>query len=184
MSELEIEQIPIELGTISSDMKWEYSYPYLTIGTVAQNYWVSKCEAHDRSTSFDIGDLAKVHKFELKQVIFDDYFWIKVNGHSVYVGPYGGDRAELKNKKHWVGVTTDGEDLKSCELATHWNKAVNIDIKSYLKEGTNEIWTRTVVAGKGMGFLKILATGYKILHSNRISDSEDFYIKLGGDFDF
>lgn len=185
MSELyEEAPVAITLGTISSDTAFKYQYPELTIGTIGDKYWIGQCEIYDRSTTFDIRDLAKVHEFKLKQVEFDDYFWIKINDHTVYVGPYDGDRVEVKNEGYRRAVSTDGENIKPCDLGTNWNKAVDVDLKPYLKEGINEIWTRTVVGGHGNSWLKILAKGHKISDTNQIPSNKDFDFKFGGEFDF
>ena len=83
-------------GTIQTDMKWEYKFPNLTIGTIADNYWGGHCQVYDRPTKFQVSNLDKITEFRIKQVGFDDFLWIKINGITVYVGPHGGDRIELK----------------------------------------------------------------------------------------
>lgn len=41
------------------------------------------------------------------------------------------------------------------ELATSWNIVMNVDIKPYLKNGSNTIFMRTIVAGRGEGAIQI-----------------------------
>lgn len=149
----------IVVGSIKqNDMTFRYTYPELTIGTIADNYWGGYCQVYDRTTTFKIRNLAKIKEFRISQVGFDDYLWIKVNGKTVYVGPYGGDRVELKGDGYLRGVTTNGHDHHSCELKTDWNVVVNIDLRPYLRDDAeNEIWTRVVVAGRGEGWMKIIA---------------------------
>ena len=139
------------------DMKWTYSFPILTIGTIADNYWPGNCTSYDKVIKFEVKNLEKITEFKLTRVGFDDYMWIKVNGNTVYVGPFAGDRVEVRNNGLWTQVTTNGHNLMSCELGTNWNKEVNINLKPYLKEGENEIWMRVVVAGVGEGWMQISA---------------------------
>lgn len=143
--------------TVQTDMKWQYVFPTLNLGTIADNYWGGHCQVYDRPTKFQVRNLDKITEFRITRVGFDDYLWIKINGQTVYVGPHGGDRIELKDNGKWVGVTTDGNNQHSCELGTNWNKEVNIDLKPYLKEGENEIWMRVVVSGWGEGWIQISA---------------------------
>lgn len=143
--------------TVQTDMKWVYSFPTLTIGTIADNYWCGHCQVYDRPTKFQVRNLDKITEFRITKVGFDDYLWIKINGHTVYVGPHAGDRIELKGNGFWTGVTTDGTNQYRCELGTNWNRDLNIDLKPYLKEGENELWMRVIVAGCGEGWMQISA---------------------------
>lgn len=143
--------------TVQTDMKWQYVFPTLTIGTIADNYWCGHCQVYDRPTKFQVRNLDKITEFRITHVGFDDYLWIKINGITVYVGPHGGDRIELKNNGHWTGVTTDGTNQHGCELNTNWSSAVDIDLKPHLKEGDNELWMRVIVSGCGEGWMQISA---------------------------
>ena len=140
---------------VENDMKFEYNYPILTIGTISDNYWSGQCTLYDRDTKFEIKDLAGITEFTLKEVGFDDYLHIKINDNAVYIGPFGGDRLELVNKTKGQSVTTDGVNRYSCELNTSWHKIVNVDLTPYLKEGTNSILTRTLVSGYGDSWLSM-----------------------------
>ena len=84
----------VTLGAASSDMKWEVAkssgYTYITFGTVADNYWGNG--TYDRSATFNIAKMSAVSLFTLDHAWFDDWLWVKINGNTVYVGPYGGDR--------------------------------------------------------------------------------------------
>ena len=146
-------------ASVSSDMKFEYSYPYLTIGTIADNYWGGRCDAYDRVTKFQVRNKEEIKEFKIAQVGFDDYLWIKVNGHTVYVGPDGGDRLEIFQKGGFFNfkVVETGNGRHSCERNTNWNFNVDINLLPYLKEGENEIWIRVIVAGAGEGWMKIIA---------------------------
>ena len=41
------------------------------------------------------------------------------------------------------------------ELSTSWNFGLNIDVKPYLKNGSNTIFMRTIVAGGGEGAIQL-----------------------------
>ena len=146
-------------ASVSSDMKFEYSYPYLTIGTIADNYWGGRCDAYDRVTKFQVRNKEEIKEFKIVQVGFDDYLWIKVNGHTVYVGPDGGNRLEIVQTGGFFNfkVIETGNGRRSCERETNWNFNVDINLLPYLKEGENEIWIRVIVAGAGEGWMKIIA---------------------------
>lgn len=136
---------------LSSDMQFTYSYPNLLIGARENNIWSDGI--YDRTTKLVVKNLDKIKEFRIIRVEFDDHMWIKVNGHSVFIGPYGGNELEP-----FVGGVTNGQQQMSYELGVSWQQDVNIDLKPYLKEGTNEIWTRVVVGGFGEGWMHIKAS--------------------------
>lgn len=160
-------------GSVESDMQFTYSYPTLTIGTIADNNWGGNCAVYDRNTKFKIENLKDITEFRITEVGFDDYLWIKINGHSVYVGPDGGAHIELTTQEHcrqkscgWFcsrtvcetkAVVTNGVRNTPCERTTNWRFAQNIDLKPYLREGENDIWIRVIVSGGGEGWMKITA---------------------------
>lgn len=152
--------------SVEGDMDLSYDYPILTIGTIRDNYWGGHCQIYDRNTKFKIENLKEITEFRLSKVGFDDYLWIKVNGHTVYVGPDGGDKIELTTQKHpWFGehtVVTNGIGTYSCERNTDWQtgvnlKNINIDLKEHLHNGENEVWMRVIVSGYGEGWMQITA---------------------------
>ena len=155
--------------SVQSDMQWTYNFPILTVGTIADNYWTGTCAIYDRTTNFQVKNISKITEFKIFEVGFDDYLWIKINGNTVYVGPDAGDRVEMIDKVSEErsifgvrrntrrGVTTNGDNLLGCERNTSWKRSVTIDLKSYLKEGENNIWMRVLVSGAGEGWMKISA---------------------------
>lgn len=153
-------------GSVASDMKFEYTYPVLTIGTIADNYWGGNCAVYDRNTNFKLKNLKEIKEFRITEVGFDDYVLIKVNEHLVYVGPDGGSQLEIvKRERHLgrlgkieVSMVNNGNHDSHCERATSWTRSVNIDLKPYLREGDNSIFTRTIVSGGGESWMKIQAT--------------------------
>lgn len=155
----------IQLATLRSDMRWDYTYPILTLGTIGDNIWGGSCAIYDRATTFTIEDINKVAEFTLIQAGFDDWIRITVNGTVVRVGPYGGDRLEVVDREIIPGfnikqVQYNATQFGNCELSTSWNQSLNIDIKPYLQTGDNTIDMRVIVAGGGEGWMKFRATQY------------------------
>lgn len=123
----------------------------LSFGTLANNYW--KSAQYDRQMSFGISDFSKIEEFVFNLAAFDDWLWVKVNGETVYIGPYddkGIESIELKGTKTSTNV---GEF--NGELSISWKKTLSIDLLPYLKQGKNTIWTRTIVQGKGENFINM-----------------------------
>lgn len=155
----------IELHTVQGDMRWDYSYPILTLGTISDNIWGGYCAIYDRRTTFNIENINKVAEFTLIRAGFDDWIKITVNGTIVRVGPYGGDRLDVVNVELWNDffvkrVKYSATGIRGCELSTSWNQSLNIDIKPYLRTGENTIDMRVIVAGGGEGWMKFRATQY------------------------
>ncbi len=155
----------IQMESLRSDMRWDYLYPILTLGTISNNIWEDSCAAFDRRTTFNIEDINKVAEFTLIQTGFDDWIRITVNGTVVRVGPYGGDRLETVYREIIPGfnmtqVQYGASQYGSCELSTSWNQSLNIDIKPYLQTGSNTIDMRVIVAGGGEGWMRFRATQY------------------------
>lgn len=127
----------------------------MDFGTIGDNYW--RGGMYDRTLGFDIRGIEDITKFALTYASFDDWLLVKVNGHLIYVGPYGGDRLEPCAR----GVCFNGDGAwGGWELKTSWSVGLNIDIRPYLKEGRNEIYTRTMVGGKGESFVRFTARSY------------------------
>jgi len=150
----------IKVDTISGDMVFNYQYPYLTIGTVADDYWKGYCAVFDRKVTFTIKNLDRIKEFVLEQVGYDDYMLLKLNGAQVFNGPFGGAKLEVKNAYNRnIGiiqhVTTDGRNAYPCERGISHNYAVNIDLKPILREGINIIEMRVIVSGAGEGWFRI-----------------------------
>ncbi|MFA7606533.1 MAG: conjugal transfer protein TraN [Rhodocyclaceae bacterium] len=150
----------IALDSLQSDMRWTYTYPNLTIGTISDDYWRGYCAVFDRSTTFTIEDINKVQEFTLIQAGFDDWISVMVNGALVYVGPYGDDRLEVVTGDRFQYVQYGASNYGGCELSTSWNRPLNVDIKPYLRTGLNTIDMRVIVAGGGEGWMRFRATQY------------------------
>lgn len=141
----------IVLTSLESDMKWQYKYPHLIIGTIADDYWKAWCSKFVRNTKFLVKNKELIDEFKIVEVGFDDYMRVTINGTQIYNGPFGG--SELRN--HHDVVTTGDRNWHKCDLGHNWRYNVNIDLLPYLIEGENEIKIEVVVGGAGEGWLKI-----------------------------
>nr|MBS0019750.1 conjugal transfer protein TraN [Gammaproteobacteria bacterium] len=105
--------------------------------------------------------LSKIAAFRLIQAGFDDWIRIVLNGHPVYIGPYGGDRLEVERVgRAGQRVRYTGAAHGPCELGTSWVKNLDIDLKPYLRSGENTLDLRVIVSGNGEGWLTLHATQY------------------------
>jgi hypothetical protein len=178
----------------------------LQFGTIGNNYWSGWAITQDRTLTFTIRDVGLITRFALTRASFDDWILVQVNGATVYVGPYGGDRLQVYNAPYqdmgygarcsWDGdsrawycydrngtylgyfsggnacytsndryyckdATRDGlvqygaNSFGNPELGTSWNIGLNIDLRPYLRSGTNTIFMRVIVAGYGEGAIQL-----------------------------
>ncbi|WP_039459104.1 hypothetical protein [Candidatus Jidaibacter acanthamoebae] len=151
----------IVLTSIASDMKWVYQNMVLTLGTIANNYWGGACVKYFRSTKFEVKNKNLIEEFRIIQVGYDDYMRVTINGVQVYIGPESGTQLEVVTRpSRWWGqhklVNTGTRDF-ACERNTNWQFNTNIDLKSYLKEGDNQIDIEVIVYGGGEGWVLIQA---------------------------
>ena len=139
----------------------------LYLGTFADNYWRGYGAIYDRSLTFNLTDKSIRTRFTLAQANFDDWLWVKINGSTVYVGPYGGDRLAIVTEYYGdsEGNSYSYDRVQYCdscfgwpELSRNWSTAPNVDMRPYLVSGQNTIWMRTIVAGAGEGAIRIDAT--------------------------
>lgn len=142
----------IVLDSIASDMKFFHHNGVLLIGTIADNYWSGSCAIFKRETKFSVKDKDLLKEFRLFEAGFDDHIEIKINGHIVYVGPYGGTKLEVVDYR-----VHNGKGTLSCELNSSWHRSLDIDLLPYLNEGENNITMTVVVSGRGEGWFKIAA---------------------------
>lgn len=139
----------------------------LQFGTIADNYWGGWGAVYDRNLTFDIRDVELITRFALTRAAYDDWLMVKVNGTTVYVGPRGGDRLDVVQQCAWMDWETGqcayySNVVQYCatcfsgpELRTSWNFGLNIDIRPYLRNGSNTIFMRTIVAGRGEGAIQL-----------------------------
>lgn len=85
------------------------------------------------------------------------YGWVNAqsyNSCSAITGGYQCVVSNPNNGKVQYGPNSFGWP----ELRTNWRIPLNVDLRSYLRSGTNTIATRTIVAGRGEGIIRIDAT--------------------------
>jgi hypothetical protein len=137
---------------------------FIEFGTIGDNYWGQG--VYDRTMTVNIPNTALVSIFSLKRAIFDDWLLIRVNGTTITVGPFGGDRLEYG----WF-CQPDVEGGSSCsnvrygehlygwaEMKRSRDFQLNIDIRPYLVNGQNTIFTRTIVGGRGESWVQFQAS--------------------------
>jgi hypothetical protein len=76
----------------------------------------------DYYIKFHINDLREV-QFALKEIRYDDFIRVTINGKQIYAGPHGGDRLELAGMFMFgfAKVATDGSGhYHSAEQNTWW----------------------------------------------------------------
>lgn len=122
---------------------------------------------YDYKVSFRIDALEAVSEFALKEVGYDDFVRVTINGYQIFAGPFGGDRLELlKDKTIWdrtpgfpyFGVAIDGSGRVHCADQFEWRVAPTyVDLRRFLKEGNNSIDIRLIVGGGGGIWLKFSA---------------------------
>jgi hypothetical protein len=139
----------------------------LYLGTIADNYWGwGWGKTYDRSMSFNISNKDWYTNFTLAGAWFEDWLLVQVNGVTVYVGPYGGDRLEVidpgddgeSDRYYRVSVQVYENFRWHVETRGDWYFGLNVDLRPYLRSGQNTIFMRTVVAGWGEGAIRIDAT--------------------------
>jgi len=128
----------------------------LQFGTIEDNYWSGDGAVFDRTLTFDVKDLSLITVFSLTRAAFDDWIMVKVNDQLAYVGPYGGDRLNVYTPADPKDVNAGKiQYCETCfgepELSVSWNNSLNIDLIHLLKEGSNSVFVRTIVAGNGEG---------------------------------
>jgi hypothetical protein len=155
----------IERDSVATDMTLDYSGGILTIGSIDDNNWDGQCKVYDRPTTFRTKNVHLIKQFRLIKVGFDDHIEVSLNGHIVYVGPYGGSKLEVVEREH-IGrrghvfkelTVNNGQKEEQCELGTSWVNDVNIDLKPFLREGENTLRIKVIVSNYGEGWVKIEA---------------------------
>jgi hypothetical protein len=174
----------ITKGSVSAKMIFDVSNGSLTLGTDGDNYFRGQCATFEETATFHIAKASLVTAFQLVHVKFDDYIQLKLNGHTFYVGPDGGDYVKVdtreiekertvydrvnngwswfrvaRQEKYKESITEvyNGNIYKPCERDTSWNNVVAVDLKPYLKDGENVLQMKILVSGGGEGWLKIQA---------------------------
>lgn len=183
----------------------------LNYGTFQDNYWSGYGKIYDRSLTFSVINTELISRFALTLARFDDWILVSVNGTTIYVGPYGGDRLEIYKapakfvasanyycsfysdevSTGWYCRSNSGQPniyFDSCsavaggwscsgspddgkvqycatclgnpELGKDWSVPLNVDMKPYLRNGSNTIFMRVIVSGKGEGAIQMTTRQY------------------------
>lgn len=122
----------------------------LDFGSAANDIWHGYPGVVDRNLTFRINRLAEITQFRLAQANFDDWIRIILNGHLVYVGPFGGDRLELYRPPPVFEPETDGGNPRQCTYTYN----------SEMGGGYYRCVTMTYAGGEG-GYNESNVTGYE-----------------------
>lgn len=148
----------VEAGSLQGDMQVSFTKDSgeshkLVFGSIGNNYFSEG--QYDRELLVKIKNLKKLSDFTLRRVEYDDWLVVKVNDTIVYSSyenkmlyteSYSGHGIfRLYNSVYEEG----GKRVGIRERNESWKKELNLDIRPYLKEGNNTIWTRTIVGGNG-----------------------------------
>lgn len=146
----------VEAGTLQGDMQVSFTKDSgethkLVFGSIGDNYFNNG--QYDRELYVKIKNLEKLSAFTLKRIEYDDWLVVKVNDTIVY-SSYGNkmlyaDFLRSKWKTFTPVFEEGGKRVGSAERNVSWKKELNLDLRPYLKEGDNTIWTRTIVGGNG-----------------------------------
>lgn len=148
----------VDIGSFQADthvkfQKVEGGLYRLTFGTIRDNYWGDG--TYDRELSLNLHNTQNMQTFSLIRAAYDDWLIVEVNGKIVYSSAQSDKRFYRADfgRGFWSRsvVLEEGTDryLGGVERNTSWDKTLDIDIRPYLKEGENTIWTRTLVGGWG-----------------------------------
>lgn len=136
---------------------------HLSFGTIGDDYWNGGYGTlFDRTLNVEIENVESLTQFTLNRVDFDDWLLLSVNGHIVYVGPFGGDRLELVENPYssigsrWLYVQYNATQSARVERTTSHSVGLNIDLRPFLHNGVNTIFSRTAVGGGGEMYSQFL----------------------------
>jgi hypothetical protein len=160
----------IVLGSVESGVLWEYNYPNIRFGT-KEGAWKFFCNdscPHEycckkvvMPVKFRLRDISEIRTFRLNKVAFDDHAMVKINGTMVY-NSWDGYKLDISNEcggMHDVRVDAGYGKGGVCFQfygANHYRN-VSVDLRSYLREGMNEIEMTLVYAQLGQFNIEIEA---------------------------
>lgn len=154
----------IEEGSIDTGISWEYSYPYLRIGSKTGTWhfhgYQGSCDKVVQRARFKVHDLANVKKFTLHKLSYDDHAMVRINGQVVH-NTLGGDRLEITGRYYGSGRPGRADLIIASDKGSgpcwrlfptagmdHYDD-VNKDIIAHLKEGWNEVEIELVYSWEG-----------------------------------
>ena len=154
----------IEEGSVDTGIEWDYTYPYLRLGTKTGSWhfesYEGSCHKVVQRARFKVKDINNVKKFILSKISYDDHAQVKLNG-SIVHNTLGGYYLDITNR--WWGSSAPGKgDLvissgsgsgKCWRLypghgQNHYDY-IGKNIQSYLREGWNDIEIELVYSWAG-----------------------------------
>lgn len=161
-------------GTTQGDMQVKFysvgggGY-YLEFGTIGDDYWSGNTTSgtvYDKTLTFNVSGKDRLTDFRLIRAEYDDWLMVQINGATVYLGPKAGMQKLEQGKVDGTSLTVvticAPHVFNQCaffaELSTSWKIDLSIDLRPYLREGANTIFTRTIVGGRGESFIRLAVT--------------------------
>ena len=118
-------------------------------------HWLSGGDGtlYDYYVTFNISNPLNISYFRIGGINYDDWVLIKLNGNYIWSGPRGGLRLDFADSGPSLGFRAVAIDNSgqcfSTENDTWFYSTLNIDMKPYLKEGSNTLSIRLIVGGYG-----------------------------------
>jgi hypothetical protein len=154
----------IEEGSVDTGIEWDYTYPYLRLGSKTGDWHFhgheGSCDKTVQRARFKVKDINNVKKFILSRISYDDHAMVKINGVRVH-NTLGGYYLEITNR--WYNsdrpgrgdlVISSGSGSGPCwrlypgNGQNHYDY-VGKDVQSYLREGWNDVEVELVYSWEG-----------------------------------
>lgn len=127
------------------------------IGTIGDDYWGTGF--YDRTVYFNVNSPATAEEFAMVEEGFDDWLYVALNGHVVYVGPYGGNMLAMGGTGATVYRSRQEGWLCGNNSSTdYYDPTANWSCQQYSYSGDNsypvgnrEIWGYCSYASQGGG---------------------------------
>lgn len=140
----DINSCAIKAIDLPDDVQWtKIGSDTYRIGAIGDNYWCSptnQCMMVDRTIYFNVANPERITEFYFYSEGWDDVMQIVINGQTVW------NTRETIN----TGNPPHGGTFPTrCEWSTSWTRSDHINIRPYLRNGTNQLTLRTWVEGCG-----------------------------------
>lgn len=97
------------------------------IGTIGDDYWGTGF--YDRTVYFNVNSPSTAEEFAMVEEGFDDWLYVELNGHVIYVGPYGGNMLAMggtgtptyrSSQDGWVCRSQNVSDSGTADPTAGW----------------------------------------------------------------
>ena len=125
------------IGVVDSDISYRFDKDTkeLLVGSIGDNYWGGQCQHYKRYITLIVENSQKLKSFNVREVGFDDWIELGINGSPYYKSPY--------------------QLPANCELGTSFVEYPNTEIVNEIKEGLNRLDMHVIVTGGGEGWFRV-----------------------------